>query len=346
MSVLSPPQPPVYAEIVLRQAGPTSTAVLIVLGSLHASGGRAPPEPDTAQRSGEGHQGAARAEYVPKFGTIRSGGAGTRSSAAGRTVAELPLQRVPAWVRTPPRAPPCWKVHIRRCGILVVDIHRPVFAPPRVSSSSIGASSCLPSRYLFPATGPCGLSTNGERVRGYRLWEVPGLTASIGHMVELRDATPADAHALATVHVASWRAAYRGLMPDEVLAGLSVPEREQLWSDRLTAQEARTSVVVATDARRVVGFAAAGPPLDPTDRADSTLGDLYALYLDPDHWGRGIGAPLHAARSRPPRHPQLHPRRPLGPRRQPACPALLPPPRLDRHRPHADRPRSTGHRTP
>ena len=114
-------------------------------------------------------------------------------------------------------------------------------------------------------------------------------------MVELRDATPADAHALATVHVASWRAAYRGLMPDEVLAGLSVPEREQLWSDRLTAQEARTSVVVATDAGRVVGFAAAGPPLVPTDRADSTLGVLYALYLDPDRWGRGIGTPLHAA---------------------------------------------------
>lgn len=122
-----------------------------------------------------------------------------------------------------------------------------------------------------------------------------GLTASIGHMVELRDATPTDAHALATVHVASWRAAYRGLMPDEVLAGLSVPERHQLWSDRLTAPEERTSVVVATDARRVVGFAAVGPPLVPTDRADSTLGDLYALYLDPDHWGQGIGTPLHDA---------------------------------------------------
>jgi GNAT superfamily N-acetyltransferase len=24
------------------------------------------------------------------------------------------------------------------------------------------------------------------------------------------------------------------------------------------------------------------------------LGDLYALYLDPDHWGRGIGTALHA----------------------------------------------------
>ncbi len=82
-------------------------------------------------------------------------------------------------------------------------------------------------------------------------------------MVELRDATPTDAYALATVHVASWRAAYRGLMPDEVLARLSVPEREQLRSDRLIAQEARTSVVVATDAGRVVGFAAAGPTRGP-----------------------------------------------------------------------------------
>ena len=114
-------------------------------------------------------------------------------------------------------------------------------------------------------------------------------------VVELRDATPADAFALATVHVASWRAAYRGLMPDEVLAALSVPERERFWSDRLTTPDPRTSVVVAIAARRVVGFAAAGPPLVPTDRADSTLGDLYALYLDPDRWGRGIGTPLHAA---------------------------------------------------
>jgi len=36
------------AEVVLRQGGPTSTAVLIVRGKTDASGGRAPPEPDTA----------------------------------------------------------------------------------------------------------------------------------------------------------------------------------------------------------------------------------------------------------------------------------------------------------
>jgi len=114
-------------------------------------------------------------------------------------------------------------------------------------------------------------------------------------MVELRDATPADAHAIADVVVQSWRAAYRGLIPDDVLAGLSVAERERFWSDVLTTRPPRTGTVVAAVAGAVVGFAATGPPLVPADRADPTLGDLYALYLVPDVWRRGIGTELHAA---------------------------------------------------
>jgi GNAT superfamily N-acetyltransferase len=113
-------------------------------------------------------------------------------------------------------------------------------------------------------------------------------------MVEVRNATAADARAIAAVNVASWRAAYRGLMPEDVLSGLSVSDRERFWHDALSAPEPRTSVVVATAARGVIGFAAAGPPLVPVDRADPTLGDLYALYLDPDSWGRGIATQLHA----------------------------------------------------
>ena len=114
-------------------------------------------------------------------------------------------------------------------------------------------------------------------------------------MVELRDATPADARAIATVVVKSWRAAYRGLLPDEVLAGLSVSDRERFWSDALTARPPHTRMVVATIADAIVGFAATGPPLIAADRADPTLGDLYALYLAPDVWRRGIGTKLHAA---------------------------------------------------
>jgi ribosomal protein S18 acetylase RimI-like enzyme len=113
-------------------------------------------------------------------------------------------------------------------------------------------------------------------------------------VVEVRDAEPADAHGIAAVNVRSWRAAYRGLVPDDVLAGLSVRDREQFWSGGLTARPAHVRILVAvTDA--IVGFAATGPPLVAEDRADPTLGDLYALYLDPDVWRRGIGSRLHDA---------------------------------------------------
>jgi GNAT superfamily N-acetyltransferase len=123
----------------------------------------------------------------------------------------------------------------------------------------------------------------------------PQCRGSIDGMVEIRDATPADAHAIADVLVRSWRAAYRGLLPDHVLAGLSVPDRERFWSTALTAHAPGTGAVVATIADAVVGVAATGPPLVPADRADPALGDLYALYLAPDVWHRGIGARLHDA---------------------------------------------------
>lgn len=114
-------------------------------------------------------------------------------------------------------------------------------------------------------------------------------------MVELRDATPADAPAIATVHVRSWRASYRGLLPDDVLAGLSVADREQFWAGALAAGAPRTSALVATIAGDVVGFATTGPPLVAADRADPAVGDLRVLYLDPDVWRRGHGTRLHDA---------------------------------------------------
>lgn len=109
----------------------------------------------------------------------------------------------------------------------------------------------------------------------------------------IRDAWPGDALAIATVNVASWRVAYRDLLPADVLAGLSVPERERWWAGLLAKPPERTAVLLATDGDAVIGFASVGPSLDVDAPADT--GTLYTLYLDPDHWGRGVGARLHAA---------------------------------------------------
>jgi hypothetical protein len=42
--------------------------------------------------------------------------------------------------------------------------------------------------------------------------------------LSIREATPADGDAVAAVNVASWQQGYRGLLPEEMLAGLSVAE--------------------------------------------------------------------------------------------------------------------------
>jgi len=109
-------------------------------------------------------------------------------------------------------------------------------------------------------------------------------------MVELRDATPADALDIAELHVASWQVAYRGLIADEVLAGLSVPNRAAWWSRALATADGRHTLL-ATEDGTLLGFTAFGP-----DRAtDPSDGEVYALYLHPAAWGRGVGRALHGA---------------------------------------------------
>jgi len=118
---------------------------------------------------------------------------------------------------------------------------------------------------------------------------MPGSPATAG--VTLRDARPDDAGAIASVHVASWRAAYPGLLPAAVLDGLSVERRTATWARTLA--DPRQLVVVAESDDAVVGVGHAGPARD-ADLGPST-GQLTTLYLAPGRWGGGTGRALHDA---------------------------------------------------
>jgi hypothetical protein len=52
--------------------------------------------------------------------------------------------------------------------------------------------------------------------------------------VHVRSATTGDAEVIATVHVRSWQGAYVGLVPAEILDGLSVEERADMWRQVLS----------------------------------------------------------------------------------------------------------------
>jgi L-amino acid N-acyltransferase YncA len=111
--------------------------------------------------------------------------------------------------------------------------------------------------------------------------------------VTIRDAVPADARAIAEVHVRSWQAAYRGELPDDYLDGLSVDERERMWTAVFAEPEPRAAVFVATDDEgRVVGFTGVGPSRD--DDASTSTGEVRTIYLRPEWFGKGVGRDLFA----------------------------------------------------
>lgn len=109
----------------------------------------------------------------------------------------------------------------------------------------------------------------------------------------VRLATLADAEAIARVHVESWRAGYRGLLADELLAGLSLAERESMWRARLDGtdpQHETRRVEVAVARGSIAGFLVSGPSEEWSARTPS--GEIYAIYVHPEHWSAGVGQAL------------------------------------------------------
>ena len=106
----------------------------------------------------------------------------------------------------------------------------------------------------------------------------------------LRLARLEDAPALAVVAVETWRAAYTGLMPDELIAKMNLERRERRFTEVLEAADPVKRMWVAERDGAVVGWASSGPCRD-EDAADTT-GELYGLYVLQDHWGSGAGRRL------------------------------------------------------
>jgi ribosomal protein S18 acetylase RimI-like enzyme len=108
---------------------------------------------------------------------------------------------------------------------------------------------------------------------------------------EVRPAVAADAAEIARVHVLSWRAAYRGLLSDRYLERLNTEERERTWRRRIDGTRADETVLVAERAGTIAGFASAGPTRD-RDADPRAVGEVYAVYVVPEEWGRGAGRHL------------------------------------------------------
>ena len=111
--------------------------------------------------------------------------------------------------------------------------------------------------------------------------------------MHVREPLLADADALGRLHVRAWQAAYRGMMPDDYLDGLSVEERAEMWRNGLAnPPRERRARFVADDHGTALGFILTGPA---DGDEDAEVGEVYALNVDPDAWSRGAGRALLAA---------------------------------------------------
>jgi ribosomal protein S18 acetylase RimI-like enzyme len=103
----------------------------------------------------------------------------------------------------------------------------------------------------------------------------------------VRRATVDDAEAIERIRVETWRATYRGLLPDGLIDQLqpNVDRRRE----RLRSASPSDLNFVAEDGADVVGYAFAGPERT-HDR--EYAGEVYAIYVLPSAQGKGHGRAL------------------------------------------------------
>ena len=105
----------------------------------------------------------------------------------------------------------------------------------------------------------------------------------------IRPATTRDARGIARVQVRGWQIGYRGIIPDEYLARMSIEAMTNRWLGNLAEPGGKQHLVAELDDESIAGWSAFG-----ANQGDlgPEIGELGALYVDPDHWDTGIGGSL------------------------------------------------------
>lgn len=104
----------------------------------------------------------------------------------------------------------------------------------------------------------------------------------------VRPATVRDAKAIARVHAQAAQAAYRDLIPQEQLGGPSLEQRQAHWREAIEYSEPQVQVVMSGD--EMVGFVGFDRSRD--KGTPSTTGEIWSLYVRPEHWSQGAGTAL------------------------------------------------------
>ena len=103
----------------------------------------------------------------------------------------------------------------------------------------------------------------------------------------VRAGVPSDVDGIAAVHVESWRSTYKGHVPDDILAGLSVEQRAEIWRGVMARPDPGAACWCWRTTGEVVGFCHYCPERDSDDARHRR-----------DHVDLSAGRPLAAGRWR------------------------------------------------
>ncbi|AOK30743.1 MULTISPECIES: GNAT family N-acetyltransferase [Burkholderia] len=107
--------------------------------------------------------------------------------------------------------------------------------------------------------------------------------------MNIRRATLEDAFRVASIHVDSWKKAYREIIPRDYIERITHQTRLTYWKEVLATNNLAVFVYV-DDAGNILGWAATGPDREEPDVV--TTAEIQAMYVDPEHIGKGIGSRL------------------------------------------------------
>ena len=97
-----------------------------------------------------------------------------------------------------------------------------------------------------------------------------------------------DSYSIAYIHVNSWRAAYIGIIPQEILDNMDI-EKRKAYFDKVVKDKSENNVIAFID-NVPAGFLTFGNCRD--DDKDNSFGEIRGIYLLPEYWHQGIGSKL------------------------------------------------------
>jgi len=104
----------------------------------------------------------------------------------------------------------------------------------------------------------------------------------------LRPATLSDAIDIARIHVTAWQAGYAGIIPKSYLNALNIERHTEIWRTRI--EKAESELWLIENGGGTVGWIAFGLPR--ADDSEPNSAEIYAVYVAPTCWSRGLGRAL------------------------------------------------------